>query len=285
MIMKKTTVFLLALFSLQLAIAKPTIDFRFRIEEPLLSLVFFNDLQMIENEVAARLLPYLNEYLCFASFQTDSHLENRFTVTLHNASQSGNRTIPQDVLFFFDLQGANVKPHEAAESWLFIDKTAYSLSQGDPETFISKVVATFAGKLRYDYHSLVEKYFCNLVISNQALFRREASEWALPLKRGEVGIDNGSLFEIVNEAQDNAGVLECAYKAVMVGYFSGSGLPADYRMGIRVRNSDNQDLCGIFSNPSLNVHVKEVLLKSFKRTLPAPADPVNYVPTENEPAP
>lgn len=282
--MKTSVVFLFGLLFLGApAFSKPLIDFRFKIEEPLLALVFFNEREIIEKEVSLRLVPYLNEYLCFANFQVNPQLADQFTVTLHNVSQSENRTIPQDVLFFFELKGENVRPSESAESWLFIDKTAYSLSQGDPETFISKVVAAFAGKLKYDYHSLVEKFFCNLIISNQAFFRRDASEWALPLNRNDVGIDNGSLFEIVNEARDNAGVLECAYIAVMVGYFNGSGLPDNYDMGIRVKNSDNNDLCGIFSNPALSVQVKEVLLKSFKRKLPAPGDPVTYVPMVNEP--
>jgi hypothetical protein len=278
---KNLCILFLSLFG-SIALGKPVLDFRFVIEEPLIKLVFFENKDHIEKEVARRLLPFLDEYLCFAEFQQNEALGDRFTVILHNINHSVDFTRPQDVVFFFELNGQNVRHHEAAESWLFINKSAYSHPYGDAEAFISKIVTAFTGKLRFEYHALVEKIFCNLIISKHAFLRRTESEWVLPLNRTALGIDRESLFEIVNEATDNVGVLECAYRAVVIGHYTGVDLPPDYRMGIRVKNNEAQDLCEIFSNRTLTIQVKEVLLKTFRRSLPASGNPVDYIPASDQ---
>ena len=286
--MKSFLLFLVFLFtanSIQ-AIDRPRLTINFKLEEELFSIKYFDDKDFIEQEVAERLIPALNEYLCFAQFEPGNDLHNTFTIILDNINRSDDIQQLHEVYFFFELNGTNVKPHEPVEPWLFLNKSAYMQSQGSAEDFISKIVVAFTGKLKFDYTVLVEKLFCNLVLSDQALIIRERAAWVLPLKRNELGVDNQSRFIIVNEAQDPLlGTLSCSYQAVMIGDYtvSNSDVPEDYKMGILVRHSENEDLCNIFQNSSIDVEVKEVTLKLFRRKLSEDENPAHFDPTINTP--
>jgi hypothetical protein len=261
---------------------KPAVNVIFVIEEPRMKLNFFKDIRHLEDSIAESLIPELNKYLCFARFEQNGQLPDSFKIILHNIDRSDNWETAKDIFFLFELNGKNIKSHESSVSWLFMTKLASLNSFGKRKDFAAKVSAAFAGKLKFEYPALVENIFSNLAIANQGHFSRRDLEWILPFRRNDLGIGSRSLFEIVNEAKDHAGILDCPYYGIIIGHYIGGSLPPDYHQGIRLRNKEEDDLCGIFSNQNLNVKVKMVYLKSFDRDLRDAEDPSTFVPTSNQ---
>lgn len=273
-------IILLAGFSLAHADPKPKVEIVFRIEDPLYKLHFDSELATLQSNVASQLKGVFNTYLSFIEF-TDEHAEDKLIITLHNVfKNNADISTPKDLVFFFGFEGPNVKSGIPPMHWLYQTKVKYGETPFSSGDFTNSIVSRIKERLSQEYEILVESIFSKFVLTKEAHLISALSGWALPFHSNDLGISNNTQFEIEIEKETGFGPATCEYptKVHILQIAPQANVPDKFKGCFIIRNTSQQDNCGVFSTTLDSIKINEVTMLFYNRE-DLPED--NVVPPDN----